>query len=730
MELLAPAGNVDNFYAAVRAGADAVYVGAPAINARNLGRDLTYEDITVLIDYAHARGKKLYIAANSLLLERDLPLVFESLAIFSELQPDALIVQDPSLISLTRKYFPHLRLHASTLAGCSNSESAAFFKHLGCDRVVLARELTLGEIGQLAESSDIELEVFVHGAMCYSFSGLCLFSSYLGGKSGLRGRCVQPCRRDYRWEEKISQKKPVYKAGRKHGKYLFSMNDLNGLSAIRVLKKYNIASIKLEGRMRSMNYVKNIVSAYRLAIDNDSEQALKEAEELVHAAMGRNTSSGYYYSNNPQDAIIPHHSGNMGTHLGTFRSIVEKSGKTIGKILLKCPVATGDRLRLHLYATGERKAFTLRSIYIAGRPEKHAETDKIIQIEIPFPMNEKFSQKVDLYKVDGAEEKNVHQHAAEVKKQRARFVYIFKSAKETAKNLYEKTYQDIRSQRKGFPPIHQQKRKGRGAQQQLDIWLKTDYVPLIIGELPFFVSKYIIPLDKKTINQSVKIKQYLGKGVKNIIWALPPVQFERDIRVLIKNINRLERQGFRNFQISHISQYQFFWKRKVFLYGDYTLNIANSYALYTASTKCELSAVQASIELDRDGFSDLAAGCSRLLEPRKQFPLLGVTIYGAPPLFTSRLNPSFFDYKKSFRSPKDESFFLVRQGSMVLTIPKRPFSLLSFTSDFRDMGYDYGVIDVCNTGIGVKEMQWIANQLSGKSKKSVLPSFNYTGRLE
>ncbi len=729
MELLAPAGNIDNFYAAVEAGADAVYVGAPAINARNLGRDLSYQDIAILIDYAHLHGKKLYIAANSLLLERDLPLVFESLAIFSELQPDALIVQDPSLISLTRKYFPNLQVHVSTLAGCSNSESVAFFKNLGCRRVVLARELTLGEIEQLAETSDIELEVFVHGAMCYSFSGLCLFSSYLGGKSGLRGRCVQPCRRDYRWEEKVSQKKTVEKSGRRHGKYLFSMNDLNGISVVSALKDSRISSLKLEGRMRSMNYVKNIVSAYRLVIDDDCKQARKEAEKLIHAAMGRKTSSGYFFSNNPQNAIIPFHSGNMGIYVGTFRSIGEKSGKTIGKILLKCPVAAGDRLRLHLYATGERKTFTLRTVRIAGRPEEQAETDQVIQVEIPFPFDGKFSQKVDLYKVDGVEEKVLHHHAAEVKKQRATHSNVFNSAKKTAENLYQKVYQEAGTGGKKAHNI-QRKKSGRGARQQLEIWLKTDCVSFVTGELPFFVSKYIIPLNKKTINQSVKIKQHFGKGIRNIIWALPPVQFEKDISMLMKSIVRLERQGFRNFQISHIAQHQFFGKRKVFLYGDYTLNIANSYALYAVSAECQLSAIQVSIELDRDGFSDLAARCKRLSDQRLPLPQLGVTIFGAPPLFTSRLNPSFFDYKKSLRSPKNEMFFLARQGSMVLTLPKRPFSLLSFTSEFRDMGYTYGVIDVCNTGAGVKDMQRIADQLNGKIKKSALPTFNYTGRLE
>ena len=206
MELLAPAGNAENFYAALNSGADAVYLGAPGINARNLGRDLQYEDIAVMIEYAHSLGKRVYLAANSLILEKDLRHLIRSLAVFEKLQPDALIVQDLAVLGLVSRYFPSLAIHASTLMGASNSLGVDLLSRIGCKRVVLARELTVQEIAQLHKKTDIELEVFIHGAMCYSFSGMCLFSSYLGGKSGLRGRCVQPCRRGYSWQMKKSSK--------------------------------------------------------------------------------------------------------------------------------------------------------------------------------------------------------------------------------------------------------------------------------------------------------------------------------------------------------------------------------------------------------------------------------------------------------------------------------------------------------------------------------------------
>ncbi|MBW1636157.1 MAG: U32 family peptidase, partial [Deltaproteobacteria bacterium] len=197
-ELLAPAGNIENFFAALDAGADAVYAGAPGFNARNIAKALSLEEIGAMIEYCRAEGRKFYVAANSLVLERELPSVLKSLALIQEMEPDGLIVQDLGLVHLVKNYFPGLRLRASTLMAAHNSESVSFLADMGFENVVLARELTLKEIGVISSrSADIELEVFVHGAMCFSYSGLCLFSSYLGGKSGLRGRCVQPCRRSY-----------------------------------------------------------------------------------------------------------------------------------------------------------------------------------------------------------------------------------------------------------------------------------------------------------------------------------------------------------------------------------------------------------------------------------------------------------------------------------------------------------------------------------------------------
>ncbi|MBW2521877.1 MAG: U32 family peptidase, partial [Deltaproteobacteria bacterium] len=347
-ELLAPAGTLPVFEQAIEAGADAVYIGAPALHARALAKDFSLAEIAAMIEFSRSRGVKLYLAANSLLKEREIPRAVKTLAMLAALQPDALIIQDLGIYHLCRKYFPQLPLHASTLLGAHNSLAVRQFENMGFKRVVLARELTLREISAIAAQTGVELETFIHGALCFSYSGLCLFSSYLGGKSGLRGRCVQPCRRRYSWSEK----------GQQPG-YFFSMNDLQAVASVHKLTGAGVGSFKIEGRLRSAHYVASVVRAYRKVIDAPAGDttALQDAGELLAQAMGRKTGTGYFSSPAPKDLIAPYHSGNIGTFLGRAGRVSQQGRITLH---LRQPLQTGDRLRLHQEETGERVAFTLR----------------------------------------------------------------------------------------------------------------------------------------------------------------------------------------------------------------------------------------------------------------------------------------------------------------------------------------------------------------------------------
>ncbi len=752
MELLAPAGNIDNFLAAIEAGADAVYIGAPGINARNLSRDLSLEEIGAMIRYAHDLGKKVYIAANSLILEHELPQLLETLALLESLEPDALIIQDLALLHLVQEYFPALTLHASTLMGAHNSETVELLQNVGCERVVLARELTLKEITSLAGRVDVELEVFVHGAMCYSYSGLCLFSSYLGGKSGLRGRCVQPCRRGYTWQTKSSKSGKSNKRKGSNtrsamprmatgGSYLFSMNDLEGFAAVQTLRHAGIASLKIEGRLRTVNYVGKIVSAYRHVLDStsaDLDEAIQVAEKLAVEAMGRRTSSGYFFSPQPKDAIVPHHSGNLGIHLGSFSSIKQFGDKLIGKIKLKNSLEVGDRLRAHIEASGERNSFTLKEMQLAGEAATSSSADQVVTVLLPMEKKQLQESRVELYKTDsGANFSNNADLRENIEDTRKNLILAKKENRHYFEDLNRKLFH-----KPDISPLKLDKRNKSGKRGKngfpqhikLDLWLKTDSSKLVLNRLPFIPDMLLLHMDKNMLSKSSQIKKYLGKNSRKVVWSLPAVVLDGDLSRLRKQITILLRTGFTTFQIAHIGQLALFGDERVRLYGDYTLNLANSQALHVL-TQAGLDGTQAAIELDRESLCRLIRSTrspdqksKNKVQPKRMS--LGLTVYGAPPLFTSRLAGNHLQMNRPLVSPKNEEFVIRNSQGSIFTLPKRPFSLLPYLNDIQDIGFDYAIVDLSHQRVGEREMQEIYERLGNTGRYGKLPTFNYLGKLE
>ena len=249
IEVLAPCGDYDILIAAVHAGADACYIGGNSFGARAYATNFDEETIKQAVTYAHLHGVKVYLTVNTLLKQEELPALYEYIQPFYEIGGDALIIQDLGVFSYVREQFPDIAIHCSTQMNITSRYGAEFMKQQGATRVVTAREMSLAEIRAIKEHVDIEVETFVHGAMCYSYSGQCLMSSLAGGRSGNRGRCAQPCRKCY------------------DKSYLLSMKDMCALSLIPKLMDAGIDSLKIEGRMKSVHYVASVVSAYRKAID-------------------------------------------------------------------------------------------------------------------------------------------------------------------------------------------------------------------------------------------------------------------------------------------------------------------------------------------------------------------------------------------------------------------------------------------------------------------------------
>jgi len=273
-ELLAPAGSFEILKAVIEAGADAVYVGGSQFGARAFANNFSEEELLQAIDYVHLRGKKIFLTVNTLFKNNEINnTLFEYLLPYYKRGLDAVIVQDFGAIDFIKSHFPDLPIHTSTQMTVTGVEGAKLLKELGVERVVLARELSIEEMKKISEKAQIELEAFIHGALCYSFSGQCLFSSMLGGRSGNRGRCAQPCRLSY---SVLDENKKEYKKE----SYVLSLKDLCGIQHLKELKEAGVYSLKIEGRMKQASYAAGVVSYYRKYIDLEKEVSKEDMQHL------------------------------------------------------------------------------------------------------------------------------------------------------------------------------------------------------------------------------------------------------------------------------------------------------------------------------------------------------------------------------------------------------------------------------------------------------------------
>lgn len=290
IELLAPAGNFEKLKTAFRFGADAAYLGGKDFSLRSFADNFSAEELRAAVEYAHARGKKVYVTANIFAKNADFAALADYFRYLQEIGADAALVTDVGAFSLARQVAPKLPLHVSTQANTTNKYAAKFWQEQGAERVVLARELSLSEIAEIHEyCPGLELEAFVHGAMCVSYSGRCLLSNYFAGRDSNRGECVQACRWKYSVralrEEGEGGECAVEEDGR--GSYIFNSKDLNMLPHLDKLAAAGVCSFKIEGRMKSAYYLATVVNAYRRALDGtlSVSAALEELNKVAHRAF-------------------------------------------------------------------------------------------------------------------------------------------------------------------------------------------------------------------------------------------------------------------------------------------------------------------------------------------------------------------------------------------------------------------------------------------------------------
>ena len=372
-ELLAPAGSADAAWAAFDYGADAIFAGLPRFSARAEATNLTAEQLDEVIGYAHALGRKVYITFNTLVQQHELSDALESLALIRDLNADGVIIQDMGVARMARRFFPSLELHASTQLAVHNLAGAQLLKDIGFARVVLARELSLPEIGKITQKCGIETEVFIHGALCYSYSGLCLFSSHLNSRSGNRGKCAYCCRMKFETDE---------------GSNLpFSMKDFAVGEHFDELLRTGVSSLKIEGRMKGAPYVGAVTDFYRKRMDQGLNKI--EQENLlsdIQTIFGR-PATDLYLKDPDTNPIDPTTNGHRGSEIGKVEKVFKDRGQQWIRLTTNRSLMKHDGLKIELGDRKEPFNFFAREMRFSNDRKKHLQFEvgenSAIEVQLP-----------------------------------------------------------------------------------------------------------------------------------------------------------------------------------------------------------------------------------------------------------------------------------------------------------------------------------------------------------
>lgn len=651
-ELLLPAGNIEMFHAAVEGGADAVYLGLKQFSARERADNFTIEQLQVLLAEAGKHKIKVYLTLNTVIKNKELPELLDILHMVSQTDISAVIIQDWGIYDLIRNHFSNLKIHASTQMGNHNALGGSFSEKLGFERVIFARELTKKELAAIREKSNIQIELFIHGALCYSFSGMCLFSSYLGGMSANRGKCMQPCRRMYHDE---NQKK-----------YLFSLKDNQLIDHIPGIMQMGISSLKVEGRLKSAEYVYQVARAYRMAIDHP--ERVQEAARLLKYDMGREKTS-YFLGGDVSRAITDNPS--TGIFLGTIEKLTQK-----GFILqTNEPIRQGNRLWIRSPKGENRKALKVKSF------EKGANGNVIIH----SPTGE--IQEGDL----------VYLATLRQKKFSDKFTT---SGKEAKTNLPDNRKQKI---------LQSLTKPGRVNKNQL--FVRIDSIKWL-KKIPFReADNIIINLPEKEWKELDVNAFLVKKNAHKIFFELPKFIPEGKIEFYRSLFRKYEKQGYRNFMISHLSQKLIIPEHSIIAANEnvYVFNDAAIHHLRKENIKLFCYPLENDLE--------------NLLEHRNKKGIIPVYFY--PELFYSRMPVNIRDKAQAFKDDKNYSFRRVRKNSMTIIIPGEPVSLTQYKSKLDANGFGRYLIDLTYEKPSDKRFHTILQKLRQSEQIQPSNTFNF-----
>ncbi|MDR1252446.1 MAG: U32 family peptidase [Treponema sp.] len=712
IELLAPAGSPEALDAAIGEGADAVYLGLKNFNARMRSANFTYSQFEGALRAFRRMGKKLYVTVNTVFEQREADRMYQFLKYLAAAGPDALIVQDFGVIAMSRSEFPALKLHASTQMNIASSPGANVLSKHGVSRVVLARELSLTELRSLRNETNLELEVFVHGALCVSASGLCLFSSYLGGKSANRGMCTQACRRLYR---RGAQGGIAPESG-----YYFSPADLQLLERLPDLAAAGINAFKIEGRMKSAGYVGAVVSAYRLVLDaiaaGDEEQirrSIQKGRDILRNDFAR-SKTRFYFDMAPAAApgalpeegpavlaasgidswLNPARDGGAGISLGAILKTKHEGDKRQGLVFpgdftnfSRLP-ATGDTIRLHRSDDSGRVSHKLQFAGPAARdehgywisiPEGFETGDRVYLIQIGS-LAKRYKPVIPRNAPDGGRAPG---------RDKAPFPHIQKPQKKAGNGGREKRAKPAKPGG-AFP---------EGLYVALsrieDLYITQSSRPV----------KVMLTLSRKNAAFLLAdTKPSLPFKPAEIILVLDPFFPQDAVETTSAKIRRLIKQGYRQFVLNNPGHFPLFRgsddrgadiRQQVLLIAGPWLYMFNAWSLSFVSS-LGADGFVSPLENNRQNLERTLNQGERDRSSRDGLPRSAffVPVFAWPSLFRIRADiGAMYDFD-TFSDSRHENFRLVSGPGGSLVIPEKPFSITDKIPFLREAGFSRFIIDL------------------------------------
>lgn len=704
-ELLAPAGNIESLDAAIGEGADAVYLGLKSFNARLRTANFAWNQFEAAVGAVHRLGKKVYVTVNTVCEEKETERLYRFLAYLDRIHPDGLIVQDLGIVRMCQEFFPNLELHASTQMNVESAAAANLLYEEGIKRVVVARELGFEEIKYIKEHTKAEIEMFVHGALCVSESGLCLFSSFLGGKSANRGMCAQACRRYYTAE---------YPEGIKQG-YYFSPCDLQLIEQIPELCDLGINSFKIEGRMKSAEYVGSVVAAYRYVIDHykeDRKGAVATGKRMLASDFARSKTTYWYGFKDVKDGVEnagakilnPNQAGGTGIYLGTVSRVKKAPDGLIEEVKknaapdadpasLKIQMAMlsggnydpdpGDSIRLHSKDDSGRTSHKVRSVEIDDDGHRW----------IDIPLSHRIGDSVYLLQIKSMSKRYSKVLPGDLSK-------------------FRKQPADEKLPFLDVTPV-----EGR----ELSYFPEGLYVQVSTIDDVFLAQslhpvRLIIEFTCDTKYDLLNGKTVLPISKKSICISLDPYCPASKEEELCADLETLIEKGYSNFVVNNIAQIQMLKGKKVHIIAGPYLYTFNRWAV----SFFENQDIGAFIMPYEDSRKNLEATFDQNVRARVLVP-----VFAYPALFRIRFKlPE--DYGFTYFSDKEEGMFKVvssDDGSFVM--PELPFSLLDKTEFLSQAGFKKILVDFSKTKLSKGQIKNVSSSLFKKQPFPEVNRFNW-----